>query len=74
MTNHAWASAVNSIEGTRGRMLMDLKITTVYQDKPLSGVFIDLIWQFQGQFFLHGCSITGEKECGGSKALCPSET
>lgn len=74
MTNHAWASAVNSIQGTRGCMLMDLEIMTLYQDKPLSGVFIDLIWQFNGQFFLHGCPITREKECGGSKALYPSET
>lgn len=74
MTNHAWASAVDSIQGTRGRMLMDLEIMTLNQDKPLSGVFIDLIWQFQGQLFLHGCPITVETECGGSKALCPSET
>lgn len=64
MTNHAWASAVNSIQGTRGRMLMDLEIMTLYKDKPLSGVFIDLIWQFKGQFFLHGCLITVAKERG----------
>lgn len=38
VTNHAWASVLNSIQATRGRMLMpmDLGRVTLYQVKPAS--------------------------------------